>query len=51
MGLSYSLDNLSSESARPIYSTGNRTIGAEAHMLDKKYGFELANQVILSVFR
>ena len=38
MGLSHSLDNLSSERARPLYSTKNRVNGTEAQTLDKRLG-------------
>lgn len=36
MGLSHSLDKLSSEWARPMSSTKNRGNGTEAHLLDKR---------------
>ena len=41
----HSLDNLSSERARPMYSTKNRVNGNEAHLLDERLRFGSAGSL------
>ena len=41
--LSHSLENLSSERARPMYSAENRVSGTEDQTLDKRLGFGTAS--------
>lgn len=47
LDLPHSLDNLSSEGARPIYSKKIRVNGTKTCLLDKQLGFGPANQIIL----
>lgn len=46
MGLSLSPDNLSSERARPMYSTRYRVNGRDARLLDRRLRFGPANQTV-----